>query len=63
MEYKNQHFVTEGYIKAWLDPETPQGAYVWVFSKRYKTVSKKSPSTLFLRPIFILSMTILETES
>src|SRR5688500_2802939 len=47
MEYKNQHFVTEGYIKAWLDPETPQGAYVWVFSKKHKSVFKKSPGSLF----------------
>jgi hypothetical protein len=43
----NQHYVTEGYIKAWLDPKTPQGAYVWVFSKKYKTISRKSPSRLF----------------
>lgn len=47
MEYENQHFVTEGYIKAWLDPETPQGAYVWVFSKRRKSIFKKSPRSLF----------------
>jgi hypothetical protein len=47
MEYENQHFVTEGYIKAWLDPETPQGAYVWVFSKKYKSIFKKSPRSLF----------------
>src|SRR5260221_2287787 len=47
MEYENQHFVTEGYIKAWLDPETPQGAYVWVFSKKHKSIFKKSPSSLF----------------
>ena len=39
--------MTEGYIKAWLDPETPQGAYVWVFSKGYKSISKKSPRSLF----------------
>jgi hypothetical protein len=47
MKYKNQHFVTEGYIKAWLDPSTPQGAYVWVFSKKHKSIFKKSPSSLF----------------
>ena len=47
MEYKNQHFVTEGYIKAWLDPETPQGAYVWVVSKKNRKITRKSPSSLF----------------
>lgn len=47
MKYKNQHFVTEGYTKAWLDPESPQGAYVWVFSKKLKAIFKKSPKTFF----------------
>lgn len=47
MEYKNQHFVTESYIKAWRDPKTPNGAFVWTVSKQNKTIRRKSPKSLF----------------
>ncbi len=48
MKNKNQHFVTEAYIKAWCDPSTPNnGAFVWVFSKKDRSIRRKSPSSLF----------------
>ena len=47
MEYKNQHFVTESYLKAWCDPTTPNGAFVWVVSKKDRTITRKSPKSLF----------------
>ena len=47
MTYKNQHFVTESYLKAWCDPTTPNGAYVWVVSKKDRKIFRKSPRSLF----------------
>jgi len=48
MEYKNQHFVTQAYIKAWCDPTTPNnGAFVWVVSKKDQIILRKSPKSLF----------------
>ncbi|HLF91007.1 MAG TPA: DUF4238 domain-containing protein [Anaerolineales bacterium] len=48
MDYKNQHFVPKSYLKAWCDPKTPNdGAYVWVVSKKDRSISRKSPSSLF----------------
>jgi hypothetical protein len=53
MKHKNQHFVTESYLKAWCDPETPNnGAYVWVVSKQDLKISRKSPKSLFAEPDF-----------
>lgn len=47
MEYKNQHFVTESYLRAWCDPATPNGAFVWVVSKKDRKIIRKSPKSLF----------------
>ncbi|MHB8776147.1 MAG: DUF4238 domain-containing protein [Anaerolineales bacterium] len=47
MEYKNQHFVTESYLRSWCDPATPNGAFVWVVSKKNRKISRKSPKSLF----------------
>ena len=47
MEYKNQHFVTESYLRAWCDPTTPNGAFVWVVSKKDRKITRKSPRSLF----------------
>ncbi|MBI4731994.1 MAG: DUF4238 domain-containing protein, partial [Chloroflexi bacterium] len=48
MEYANQHFVTEAYLKAWCDPSTPNnGAFVWRVSKKDRSISMKSPKSLF----------------
>ena len=35
MEHKDQHFIPQGYLKAWCDPTTPEGQepYVWRFTK------------------------------
>jgi hypothetical protein len=52
VKYKNQHFVTESYIKAWCDPQTPNGAFVWVVSKKHRAVSRKSPRSLFAEEDF-----------
>ena len=52
MEYKNQHFITESYIKAWCNPQTPNGAFVWVVSKNRRTISRKSPKSLFAEEDF-----------
>lgn len=53
MEYKNQHFITEAYIKAWCDPQTPNnGAFVWVVSKKHHIISRKSPKSLFAEEDF-----------
>lgn len=47
MEYVNQHFVTEAYLRAWCDPSTPNGAFVWVASKDGGSIRRKSPRSLF----------------
>ena len=52
MEYKNQHFVTESYIKAWCDPQTPNGAFAWVISKDSRIINRKSPKSLFAEEDF-----------
>jgi hypothetical protein len=52
MKYKKQHFVTASYIKAWCDPETQDGAFVWVVSKKDKNISRKSPKSLFVEDDF-----------
>ncbi|MBC7875583.1 MAG: DUF4238 domain-containing protein [Anaerolineales bacterium] len=47
MEYKNQHFIPESYLKAWCDPTTSNEAFVWTVSKKDKKITKKSPKSLF----------------
>jgi Protein of unknown function (DUF4238) len=49
MKYKNQHFVTEAYLRAWCDPKTPKGyePYVWIVSKKDRIARKKSPKKIF----------------
>ncbi len=47
MEYKNQHTVPESYLRAWCDPSTPNGAFVWTVSKKDRKISRKSPKSLF----------------
>lgn len=47
MEYKKQHFVTESYLRAWCDPTTPNGAFVWIVSKKDRQIARKSPKSLF----------------
>lgn len=52
MKLKNQHFVTASYIRAWTDPSTPDGAYVWVIDKKNQESRMKSPKNLFVEPDF-----------
>jgi hypothetical protein len=47
MKYKKQHYITEAYIKAWCDPQTPNGAFVWLLQKKTRKFSMKSPRSLF----------------
>jgi len=49
MDFKNQHFVTEAYLREWCDPETPQGydPYVWIVSKKDRIAKRKSPKKIF----------------
>ena len=53
MKYKSQHFVTESYLKAWCDTETPNnGAFVWIVSKKDRTIRRKAPKSLFAEENF-----------
>jgi hypothetical protein len=52
MEYVNQHFVTEAYLKAWCDPESPNKAFVWRVSRKDRKICRKSPRSLFFKPDF-----------
>jgi hypothetical protein len=52
MDYINQHFVKEAYLRAWCDPETPMGAFVWTVSKKDRRISRRSPRSLFSSPDF-----------
>jgi hypothetical protein len=52
MAYKSQHFVTASYIKSWCDPQTPNGAFVWVVSKKDRTIARRSPKSLFVEDDF-----------
>jgi hypothetical protein len=47
VKYRNQHYITEAYLKAWCDPETPNGAFVWVVSKTDRKIARRSPKSLF----------------
>ncbi|HXQ34363.1 MAG TPA: DUF4238 domain-containing protein [Anaerolineales bacterium] len=47
MTHKKQHFVTKAYLRAWCDPESDEGSYVWVVSKREKVIHRRSPKNLF----------------
>jgi len=46
---KKQHYVTECYLREFIDPNTPVGyePYVWIFDKNGKNRRKKSPSNIF----------------
>ncbi len=52
MNYKNQHFVTESYLKAWRDPKTPNGTFVWTVSIDNHSIQRKSPRSLFAEEDF-----------
>lgn len=52
MKYKKQHFITASYIKAWCDPQTKDGAFVWVVSKKDRKIFEKAPKALFVEDDF-----------
>lgn len=44
----NQHWVPRSYLKAWCDPSTPDGAYLWVSPKDRSTAPvRRSPKKAF----------------
>ncbi len=47
--YKKQHTIPESYLKAWCDPNTPEGhePFVWMFSKDGQQVKKRAPGNIF----------------
>ena len=47
MTYKNQHFITKAYLRAWCDPESPQGSKVWMVSKKDRVARMRSPKKIF----------------
>lgn len=49
MNHKNQHWIPQGYLKAWCDPLVPprHEPYVWQFSKDGSSVRKKAPKNIF----------------
>lgn len=48
-EHKRQHFIPQGYLKAWCDPATPVGhePYVWLFTRDGSNFRRKAPSNIF----------------
>ena len=46
---KKQHYVTECYLREFIDPNTPVGyePYIWRFDKNGKNRKNKSPSNIF----------------
>jgi hypothetical protein len=46
---KKQHYVPEFYLKAWCDPNTPEGyePYVWVALKDGSDIKPRAPSNIF----------------
>ena len=47
-ERARQHWVPEAYLRQWCDPNTPQGAYLWVCpADRSKQPRRRSPKRTF----------------
>lgn len=48
-EHKKQHFIPEGYLKEWCDPDCPpmHEPYVWRFQKDSKEGQRKAPKNIF----------------
>lgn len=49
MHHAKQHIIPQCYLKAWLDPNTPENynPYVWCFPKTGEAGFNKAPSNLF----------------
>ena len=48
-KHKNQHYIPQTYLKAWVDPETPEKyePYVWRVDKEEHEPKRKAPSNIF----------------
>ena len=48
-KHKKQHFVPQCYLRAWCDPDTPDGhePYVWRFAKDGTDARRKAPENIF----------------
>ena len=49
MDHKRQHWIPQGYLKAWCDPDAPddQEPYVWQFTADGRSSRKKAPKKIF----------------
>ena len=49
MKHGKQHFVAQSYLRAWCDPDTPDGQepYVWRFAKDGTDARRKAPENIF----------------
>lgn len=47
--HKRQHWVSQCYLEAWVDPDTPEGhaPYVWVISREGDKIKRKAPENIF----------------
>ena len=52
MDKKDQHTVPRSYLRAWCDPGTPNGAFIWVFPKEQKEGRRCSPKSTFTQENF-----------
>jgi hypothetical protein len=59
MSHNKQHFVTKAYLRAWCDPESEEGSYVWAVSKKDGVARRRSPKNLFRETDFY---TIIDSE-
>src|SRR5450759_793187 len=54
MKHKKQHFVPQSYLRAWCDPQTPEGPepYIWLCDKRGGGAKKRAPAKVFTQNDF-----------
>lgn len=54
MKHKKQHFVPQSYLRAWCDPQTPEGhePYIWLCDKRGGGSKKRAPAKVFTQNDF-----------
>ena len=54
----NQHFVTQGYLRAWCDLATPTGhePYVWRFEKDGSNPRHKPPKKIYESDLYTIPL-------